>query len=66
MKPIETMSAGVVLERRKIDNPWQDYAWHPVAVIPGAPHVTEWRVLLKGEGWVHYNAWTLEIELHRK
>ncbi len=37
LKPTETMSAGVVLERRKIDNPWQDYAWQPVAVIPGAP-----------------------------
>ncbi len=66
MKPIESMSAGVVLERRKIDSPWQDYAWYPVAVIPGAPPVTEWRVLRHGEGWVHYHAGTLEIELHRK
>jgi len=40
LKPTESMSAGVVLERRKIDNPWQDYTWHPVAVIPGAPPVT--------------------------
>lgn len=66
LNPTESMSAGVVLERRKIDNPWQDYAWHPVAVIPGAPPVTEWRVLRQGEGWVHYHAGTLEIELYRK
>ncbi len=25
LKPTESMSAGVVLERRKIDNPWQDF-----------------------------------------
>ncbi len=66
MKPIESMPAGVVLERRKIDNPWQEYAWHAVAVIPGAPPITEWRVLRQGEGWVHYHAGTLDIELHRK
>ncbi len=66
MKPVECMSAGVVLERRKIDNPWQEYAWRAVAVIPGAPPVTEWQVLRQGDGWVHYHAGTLDIELHRK
>lgn len=64
----ETMPVGVVLERRQIDNPWQDYAWRPVAVIPGAAPTDEWRILARGEEdgkeWIHYQAGTLEIELH--
>jgi len=31
----ETLPLGIVLERRKIDNPWVDHTWRPVAVIPG-------------------------------
>ncbi len=61
-----SLPTGVVVERREVDNRWQDHAWRPVAVIPGAPPVEEWRVLHRGEGWVHYHAATLELELHRK
>lgn len=35
MSALESLSVGVVVERRKIDNPWQDYRWTPVDVIPG-------------------------------
>ena len=66
MKPMESLSLGVVLERREIDNPWQDHVWTPVAVIPGAPKIEAWRELRQGDGWVHYHAGTLKIELHRK
>ena len=66
MKTIESLSLGVVIERREIDNPWQEHVWAPVSVIPGAPEIEEWRVLRQGEGWIQYHAGTLEIELHRK
>jgi len=66
MTPHEKMPIGVVLECRKIDNPWQDHVWRPVAVIPGAPPGCGWKVLRQGDGWVHYHAGTLELELHRK
>jgi len=59
----ESMVVGVVVERREVDNPWTDYAWHAVAVIPGAPPVDEWRVLREGEDWIHYHAATLTIEI---
>ncbi|MEE8123491.1 MAG: DUF3305 domain-containing protein [Alphaproteobacteria bacterium] len=62
----ECMPVGVVLERRDLDNPWQSYTWHAVAVIPGAPEVDEWRVLAKAPGWVRYHAGTLTLEIHRK
>lgn len=62
----EQISVGVVLERRETDNKWADYIWTPVGVIAGAPPVEDqWRVLDQGEGWVHFHAATMEIELHR-
>jgi hypothetical protein len=64
--PRESLPVGVVVERRRIDNPWQEFAWKPVEVIPGAPACEEWRVLRRGEGWVHYLAATLPIELHKR
>ncbi len=66
MKPIERMPLGVVIERREIDNPWQDYVWCPVALIPGAPEVEEWKPVNSGKGWIHDHAATLPLELHRK
>ncbi len=68
MRRIETMPVGIVVERRETDHPWQDHAWLPVAVIPGAPPCDPagaWRKLDQGEGWIHYHAGTLEVELHR-
>ena len=60
-----TMPLGVVVERRELDNRWQRFAWKPVAVIPGAPPVTLWRELARGERFVRWHAATLSLELHR-
>jgi Protein of unknown function (DUF3305) len=60
-----SMPVGVVVERRELDNRWQRFAWQPVAVIPGAPPVTEWRELVRGERFVRWHAATLPLELHR-
>jgi hypothetical protein len=60
------MQVGVVLERRRLNSPWQDHAWLPVAVVPGAPAGGEWRVLREGEGWRHVYAGARPIELFRK
>ena len=62
----ESLPLGLVLERRRLDHPWQDYAWRPVAVFPGDPEGEPWRVLKEGDGWVHYFAGTLELELYPK
>lgn len=57
---------GVVVERREIDNPWQDHEWVPVEVIPGAGSVGAWRELERGDGWVRYLIGSEPLELHRK
>ena len=66
MSITDSIPVGVVIERREIDNPWQDYTLAPVAVIPGAPAMAttdEWKELQRGEDWVHYHAGTLTLEL---
>lgn len=69
MEKQERLPLGVVLERREVDHPWVEHAWKAVAVIPGAGSLDprgEWQVLGSGEGWVHYHAGTLSLELFRK
>jgi len=66
MATSESIPVGVVLERRKLDNPWQEWEWRAAAVIPGAPDVSEWKQLTQGEGWTQFHAATLPLELHRK
>jgi hypothetical protein len=63
MKNSERMCVGVVLERRRIAHAWQEYAWHALAVVAGAPDIAEPRLLSEGEGWSRYLAATLDIEL---
>jgi hypothetical protein len=60
-----SMPLGVVVERRELGNRWQRFAWKPVAVIPGAPPVGQWRELVRGERFVRWHAATLPLELHR-
>ena len=66
MRRILSIPLGVVVAREKIDNPWQDYIWRPVGVFLDAAPDAEWRELRKGEGFVHYHAATVTLELHRK
>lgn len=61
-----SMPLGVVVERREIDNPWQDHEWRPVAVIPGAAPVEEWIELARDESAVRYLAATLPLEPRRR
>ena len=69
MEHQETLPLGVVLERRRVEHPWKDHDWRPVAVIPGAPARDpegEWRTLDEGEDWVHFLSGTLPLELFRR
>jgi hypothetical protein len=61
----ETMSLGVVIERRDSDHRWQTHSWRAVGVIAGAPPIERPRLLRRGEGWAQYHAATLDIVLHR-
>ncbi|MDJ0894103.1 MAG: DUF3305 domain-containing protein [Alphaproteobacteria bacterium] len=66
-----SIDVGVVIERRAVDHPWIDHRWTPIAVVPGAPPVAgqleqDWPVLDQGEGWTHFHAATLKLEMFGK
>jgi len=61
----ETRMVGVILEWRRLDNPWVDHSWRPVQVLEGAPQSEPWTVLAEGEGWRHYFAGLAEVTLYR-
>lgn len=63
---ILTVTLGVVVAREAIDNPWQSHIWRPLSVFTGAAAIDSWRQLQSGEGYEHYHAATLPLELHRK
>lgn len=67
VRPPETESrhVGVILERRKLDNPWVDHSWRPVQVLPGVPDSQPWTKLAEGENWVQYYAGAAELVLYR-
>jgi hypothetical protein len=67
VRPPETESRriGVILERRKLDNPWIDHSWRPVQVLPGVPASEPWTKLAEGDGWERFYAGEAELVLYR-
>jgi len=63
VKNSERLRVGIVLERRRIGHPWQEYAWHAAEVVPGAPDIAASSLLQQGEGWTRHHMATLDVEL---
>ena len=69
-KPTDSLTLGVILERRASSHPWADHVWRPLAVVPGlapggGPN-SAWRTLREGPDWAHILAGSLELELYAK
>jgi molybdenum cofactor guanylyltransferase len=62
----DKMEVGIVIERRRLANPWQDEAWLPVAVLPGVPESPPGTILEEAEKATRYFAGALPLELFRK
>src|SRR3546814_7777853 len=63
MDKTETLPLGVVLEWRRVDHPWKDHDWRPVAVIPGArseEHTSELQPLMR----ISYAVFCLKKKKH--
>lgn len=65
MNKQESMTLGVVVEKRDCDHPWLDHTWHALDVVPGATD-KGWRKMASGDGWTRYYAGTAPLELFRK
>jgi hypothetical protein len=62
-EPLARLPVGVVIERRKLNNPWAEFAWQPVAVLPGMPEAAPWTVLDQQHEATRFYAGTSEVEL---
>lgn len=60
----ERLPVGVIVERRKARNPWDDYVWRAVALVPGAAPPAPWTVVREADGSTQYFAGTFTLELH--
>ena len=60
----ERMPVGVIVERRQATNPWDDYIWRAVALVPGAPSNAPWSVVREEGVAVQFFAGNFELELH--
>jgi hypothetical protein len=59
------IAVGVVVERRKATNPWIDWIWQPVSVLPGRPDAAPWTVLSEDGERTTFYAGSAEIALYR-
>lgn len=58
----ETVTIGVVVERRRLNSAWADHAWAPAAVLPGAPNAPAWTVLDETPDVKRFYAGPAELE----
>src|SRR5262249_43615969 len=65
MEHASTLPVAIIIERRKIDHPWQSHRWQVVDILPGAPQTPVWTQLAAGEGWERYHAGIVELALYR-
>ena len=61
----EALRLGVIVEKRRIGHPWQEWRWRAVGVFVDPPASPPWRVLVQEGETVRYHAANLELELFR-
>ncbi len=60
------INIGVIVAKERITNPWAPFRWRPLAVELDPPPRPDWTEIAAGDGFVHYHAATLPLELHHK
>lgn len=60
----ETLTVGVIVERRKAKNPWQDFVWQPVEVVVPPPPLAAWTRMREEGTTVRFFAGPFTMELH--
>lgn len=60
----ERLPVGVIVERRKASNPWDDFVWRAVAIVPGAAPQAPWSVMREEPDATQFFAGTFVLELH--
>ena len=58
----ETLTVGIVVERRRLNSKWADHAWLPAAVLPAEASAPPWTLLERDERGERYYAGALPLE----
>lgn len=61
--PLQRLPVGVVVEKRKLNNPWAEFSWRPVTILPGAPDTAPWTILDEQHEVRRFYAGASEVEL---
>lgn len=62
----DELPVGIVAEKRRINHPWQEFKWLPVAVVPGAGKQEGWVKTGEGDGYEQFLLGTLPVSVFRK
>jgi len=62
----DELPVGIVAEKRRINHPWQEFKWLPVAVVPGAGRNEGWLKTGEGDGYEQFLLGTLSVAVFRK
>ena len=65
VKPIVSISVGVVLERSKTEGRWSDVVWKAAGILTGVPGTPAWTKLSGDDERATFYAGVADIELHR-
>ncbi|MBI3454148.1 MAG: DUF3305 domain-containing protein [Rhodospirillales bacterium] len=60
------LPVGVIVERYRTSNPWQEFGWRPAAVVIGAPQSEPWSAVRATGDTAQFFAGTFEIELNAR
>ena len=60
----ETLTVGVIVERRKAKSAWQDYVWQPVEVVVPPPSLAPWTAMREEGTTVRFFAGAFVMEMH--
>ena len=64
MPESDSVKIGVIMERRPIDNPWQDHEWRVAAVVPEPPDGSDAKPVDDAAGVLRYVTGTQPLSLH--
>lgn len=64
VRPLARISIGAVVERHRASNPWIDFVWRPVRILPGHPEAKPWTVLSDENGVTTFYAGAAVIGLY--
>jgi hypothetical protein len=63
--PLATIPVGVIVERSKSANPWAEFYWRAVSVLPGQPEIAPWTRLSDDGERATFYAGNATVELYR-